>query len=107
MFVFVKTKDDPKIVGEIVCKANYFKGEHPEDQMVWTIRDVQGTWTIIDENDSWLAPVYRVGETVVLAEVEDLIAPNFVEPLLEKYGFDNVKWLVVPEQSFVLKEEGT
>jgi len=42
-----------------------------------------------------VAIVYRIGDTVVLAEADDALAPNFADPLITKYGFDNVKWLSV------------
>jgi hypothetical protein len=38
--------------------------------------------------------VYRVGDAVVLGEVNNDFVPNFMDPLLEKYGFDNVKCIV-------------
>jgi hypothetical protein len=44
-----------------------------------------------------VALVYRAGDTVVVSEVADDLAPNFIDPLLEKYGFENVKWIVVPK----------
>jgi len=39
--------------------------------------------------------VYRIGDTVVFTEIEDDLAPDFLDPLITKYGFDNVKWIVV------------
>ena len=41
-----------------------------------------------------IALVYRAGDTVVLGEADDDLVPNFLDPLLEKYGFDNIKWIV-------------
>ena len=41
--------------------------------------------------------VYRIGDTVVFAEIDDDLAPDFLDPLITKYGFDNVKWIVVPK----------
>jgi hypothetical protein len=29
-------------------------------------------------------------------KLPDDLAPNFIDPLLEKYRFENVKWIVVP-----------
>jgi hypothetical protein len=37
--------------------------------------------------------VYRIGDTVVFAEIDDSLAPNFIDPLITKYGFDNIKWI--------------
>jgi len=41
---------------------------------------------------------YRKGDTVVISDVDDGFASNFLDPLIEKYGFDNVKWIVVPKR---------
>jgi hypothetical protein len=39
--------------------------------------------------------VYRIGDAVVLSEIDNDLAPTIIDPLISKYGFDNVKWLVV------------
>ncbi len=103
VWFYVKTKDDPKTVGEIVCSANYSEGVHPEDKYYWLIEagkesgdwEIKGKYAPLKDLSS-IAVVYRVGDTVVLSEVIDDLAPNFIDPLIEKYGFDNVKWIVVP-----------
>ena len=41
-----------------------------------------------------VALIYKSGDAVVLGEVNDDFVPNFMDPLLEKYGFDNVKFIV-------------
>ena len=41
-----------------------------------------------------VALVYITGDTVVLGEIDDNFVPNFLDPLLEKYGFEKVKWIV-------------
>ena len=46
------------------------------------------------KDTTFVALLYRTGDTVVLAEVNDDFVPNFIDPLFEKYGFDNVKWIV-------------
>jgi len=43
-----------------------------------------------------IAIAYRTGDTVTLSEIDDSLTANFLDPLLEKYGFDNVKWIVLP-----------
>lgn len=103
LWFYVKTQDDPKVVGQTVCAFNYTQGEHPEDKYSWILeagRDEPGYWEI----KAKYAPlkdlpvvgiVYRVGDTVVLSEIEDSLAPNFIDPLIGKYGFDNVKWIAI------------
>jgi len=104
IWFYVKTNDTPKSVGEVVCTFNFIQGEHPEDKYSWIVEKGKG------EEEYWeikakyaplkeLVPVglaYRTGDTVVLSEVEDDLAVNFLDPLLERYGFDNVKWIVIP-----------
>jgi hypothetical protein len=108
VWFYVKTVDDPKIVGEVVCSFNFIQGEHPEDKFSYVLEKGKD----VDEGDYWeikskyaernvlvpVAMVYRVKDAVVVAEVDDDLTPNFIDPLLEKYGFDNLKWIVVPSK---------
>ena len=104
IWFYVKTLEDPKAVGEIVCAFNYTEGKHPEDQYSWIMeagRDEPGYWEIRGKYSALkdlaeIAIVYRIGDTVVLSEIDDNLAPNFLDPLITKYGFDNVKWIVTP-----------
>jgi hypothetical protein len=103
IWFYVKTDEDAKNVGDIVCKFNFSQGNHPEDQYSWIMevgKDEPGYWEIKGayaplKEISTIGLVYRIGDTVVLSEIDDDLAPNFVDPLVEKYGFDRVKWLVV------------
>jgi hypothetical protein len=105
IWFYVKTSDSPKAVGEVVCKFNFYQGEHPEDKYTWTMEKGKGEeyWEIKGKYGplkdlALIGTAYRIGDTVVLSEVDDDLAPNFLDPLLEKYGFDNVKWIVVPKR---------
>jgi len=103
LWFYVKTSDAPNKVGEVVCEYNYAEGKHPGDEYSWIIE------ADTEEPDYWLikakyaglkdmpevAVAYRVGDSVVFAEIDNDLAPDFSEPLVERYGFDNVKWLVV------------
>jgi hypothetical protein len=99
---YVKTKDEPKDVGEVVCASNSIQGEHPEDKYTWIIeagRDEPDYWEIKGKYAPLkdlpvIGIVYRIGDTVVLSEIDDDLVPNFIDPLISKYGFDNVKWIV-------------
>jgi hypothetical protein len=105
LWFYVKTNDDPKIVGEIVCSANIAVGKHPGDLYSWILevgKDEPGYWVIKGKYQGLkdlteIGIVYRLGDAVVLSEIDDDLAPDFVNPLITKYGFDNVKWLVVPK----------
>jgi hypothetical protein len=101
LWFYVKTLEDPKTVGEAVCAANSITGKHPGDEYSWILqegRDEPGYWEIRGKyaklrDLTEVAIVYRIGDTVVLSEIDDGVAPNFADPLITKYGFDNVKWL--------------
>jgi hypothetical protein len=104
IWFYVKTSDNPKSVGEVVCSFNFYQGEHPEDKYTWIMEKgkEEEYWEIKGKYDPLkdlvlIGIAYRIGDTVVLSEVDDDLAPNFLDPLLEKYGFDNVKWIVVPK----------
>ena len=96
---YCKTTDNPRKVGEAICKANSTEG------LSWKIKEEieAGTWTIQTScNRDTHALVYRIGVSIVAVEVNGDCAPNIVEPLLEIYGFENIKWLVSPEKDDVL-----
>jgi hypothetical protein len=103
LWFYVKTLEDPKTVGETVCAANSIMGEHPGDVYSWILqegRDEPGYWEIRGKyaklrDLTEVAIVYRIGDTVVLSEVDDAFVPNFLDPLITRYGFDNVKWISV------------
>jgi len=105
IWFYVKTNDNPTTVGQVICDFNFIQGEHPEDQYSYIMEKGKGEteyWEIkskyADRKEMPLvALVYRAGDTVVVSEVADDLAPNFIDPLLEKYGFENVKWIVVPK----------
>ena len=103
IWFYVKTSDDPKVVGDVVCAFNFSQGEHPQDQYSWVMmpgRDETGYWEIrgkyaVIKDLTEIGIVYRIGDTVVLAEIDDDLTPDVMDPLITKYGFDNVKWLVI------------
>jgi len=103
--LYVKTADDPKTVADVVCAFNYYQGEHPEDKYSWVAEqkktgdeeywEIKGKYAPLKDL-TLIGLAYRTGDTVVLGEVNDDLAENFLDPLLAKYGFDNVKWIVIP-----------
>ena len=102
MWFYVKTGDNPKKVGDIVCAYNIFQDEHPKGKYSWIMEQGKGEeeyWQIKSKYEDLkdmtnVALVYRTGDTVVLGEVNDDFVPNFMDPLLMKYGFDNIKCIV-------------
>ena len=83
---------------------NYTEGIHPNDKYSWIMqesRNEPGSWEIMGKyaglkDLTEIGLVYRIGDTVVLSEFDNDLAPNLIDPLITKYGFDNVKWIVVP-----------
>ncbi len=102
MWFYVKTVDSPKSVGEVVCAFNVFEDEHPKGKYSWVMERGKGEeeyWHIRGKYEDLkdltnVALVYKVGDTVVLSEIDDDFVPNFMDPLLEKYGFDNIKCII-------------
>lgn len=98
----VKTPQVPDEVAQVVCAFNTFDEETPKGKITWYVEKGEGVeeyWKIqakVEKHKglSCVALVYREGDTVVLGEVADEVLPNFLAPLLAKYGFDNVKWIV-------------
>jgi hypothetical protein len=107
MWFYVKTQDNPKIVADAVCGFNFYQGEHPEDKYSWvTVPKKSGGdeyWEIMGKyaplkDLTLIGLAYKAGDTVVLSEVDDDLVENFLDPLLEKYGFENIKWVVIPQK---------
>jgi hypothetical protein len=98
----VKTNQTPDIVAQVICAFNTFDEETPNGKCIWTVEKGKGVeeyWQILSKLEpqkgvTCVALVYREGDTVVLGEVADEVLPNFLAPLLAKYGFDLVKWIV-------------
>ena len=101
IWFYVKTSDSPKVAGEIVCAFNIFQDAHPKGKYSWIMEQGKGEeeyWQIRGKYEDLkdltnIALVYRTGDTIVFGEVEDNFIPNFLDPLIEKYGFDNIKWI--------------
>lgn len=89
--IYCKTSDGSKKVGELICKAN------SEEKTEWLLKDEcdEDSW-IIETNckKSPNAMVYSISNSVVVIEADDECASKVIEPLMGKYGFENVKWLL-------------
>ncbi len=103
IWFLVKTNDTPKVVGDTVCASNVFEDQHPKGKYSWVMEQGKSNeeyWQIRAKYEELkelinVALVYRVGDTIVMGEIEDRFVPNFLDPLLEKYGFDSVKCIAV------------
>jgi hypothetical protein len=102
IWFYIKTDEDPKTVGDHICSYSFIQGIHPEDKYFWVLESgkddywvIKGKYAPLKEH-TVIAYVYSVGDTVVLSQIDDTLAPVFIDPLIERYGFDKVKWIVVP-----------
>ncbi len=102
IWFYVKTNDSPKTVGDVVCAYNVFEDAHPKGKYSWVMEQgkgeeeywqIKGKYEDLKEELSNIAIVYRAGDTVVFGEVDDTFIPNFLDPLLVKYGLEHIKWL--------------
>jgi hypothetical protein len=106
MWFYLKTTDNPKTVGDVVCAYNVFEDPHPKGKYSWIMEPGKGAeeyWQIRGKYEDLkdltsVALVYRSGDTVVLGEVDDAFVPNFMDPLTKKYGFDNIKCIVATKK---------
>ena len=96
VWVYCKTGDDPKIVGDYVCKSNFGQDSENKSQVINEDENEDDCWLIQSEhpNSETSAMIYRIGSEIVVIEMDDNCASNVIEPLMKKYGFDNVKWLL-------------
>ena len=94
IFVYCKTVDDPKEVAEYVCKSNFSEENNETNPRVLNDESEDDCWIIEnDQLNETSAMIYRIGSEIVVIEIDDKCASNVIEPLMKKYGFDNVKWL--------------
>jgi hypothetical protein len=117
LWFFVKTTDNPKIVGDAVCAYNVFEDTHPKGKYSWVMQEgaekdegeywqIEGRYEDLKDSVT-IGIVYRAGDAVVFGEVNDDLVPNFMDPLLEKYGFDNLRCSVAApnvEAKFCVRE---
>ena len=94
IWVYCRTGDAPIDVGRYICESNFIhrtgyvkskviKDEFEED--CWLIK------TTNPQNETSVL-VYRIGDEIVAIEIDDDCAVNVIEPLMKKYGFNDVKW---------------
>lgn len=90
MFIYCSTKDSAKTVGELICRATSVEN----NKISWLVKDEDDSCVIEATcNGHCVAVVYYVGASVVGIEIDDNCASKVVEPLIENYGFEKVKWL--------------
>jgi hypothetical protein len=99
ILIYCKTVDNPKNVADCVCKYNFSEENSETKSRVINDESEDGCWIIQNCNpqNETSAMIYRIGPEIVCIEIDDNCASNVIEPLMKKYGFDNVKWLSTKE----------
>ena len=95
MWVYCQTTDDPEKVGEYICDSNFVDGCGDNKSRVFKDENEDGCWLIQTclRNET-SAIIYRVSQNIIGIEIDDNCAVNVIEPLMKKYGFTNIRWLI-------------
>ena len=93
VFIYCKTTDDLKEVGKLICSENSVTGKNDN---VWKIEESDDDCYAIQTNcnTSTAAILSQVSNNVICVETDEKCASKIVEPLIRKYGFDQIKWLL-------------
>lgn len=95
IWVYCKTVDNPKDVGKYICRSNSSQDFSEKKSRIVKDRNEDDCWLIeCDGQNETSAMIYRIGREIVVIEIDDNCGSNVIEPLMKKYGFDNVKWLL-------------
>jgi len=90
MFVYCNTEEAPRIVGEVICRANFVE----DNKRSWNVSEEGESGTIqINSENRCVAVIYSIDNLLIGVEADDNCVSDIIEPLMKKYGFDNVKWL--------------
>jgi hypothetical protein len=95
IWVYCKTTDKPKEVGQYICKSNFSHEDNHTESKVMKDENEEDCWLIkTNPHNETSAMIYNIGKEVIAVEIDDDCAINVIEPLMKKYGFANVKWLL-------------
>ena len=94
IWIYCKTTDDPKEVGEYICKSNFNQDASTKNSHVLKDESEDDCCIIkTSSDDKTSAMIYRIRHDVLVIEIDEECAANVLEPLMTRYGFDNLKWL--------------
>jgi len=93
VFIYCKTTDDLKQVGQFICRENSVTGQNDH---VWKTEESDDDCYTIQTNCniSTAAILSQVNNNVICIETDDNCASKIIESLIKKYGFNQVKWLL-------------
>jgi len=93
VFIYCKTSDDLKQVGQLICTENTVTGK---DDHSWRTEESDDDCYAIHTscNKNTAAIMSQISNNVICIETDDNCATKIIEPLIKKYGFNQVKWLL-------------
>ena len=95
IWIYCRTGDDPIEVGKYICESNFSHRDEYVKSKIIKDEFEEDCWLIkINPQSETSAMVYKIGNEIVAIEIDDDCAINVIEPLMKKYGFANVKWLL-------------
>jgi len=95
IWIYCKTTDEPKEVTDYVCKSNFDEESSETKSRSNNDGSEDQCWIIeTDHCNETSAMIYQIGHEIIVIEIDDNGAFNVIEPLMKKYGFDNIKWLL-------------
>jgi hypothetical protein len=92
-YIYCQTTDDLKQVGQLICSENSVSNK---ESHTWKTEESDDDCYAIQTNcnTSTDAILSQVSNTVICIETDYNCAPKIIEPLIKKYGFNKVKWLL-------------
>ena len=93
VWIYCRTGDTPKNVGSYICESNFSLRNSYAKSKVVKDEFEEDCWLIkANPQSETSAMVYRIGDEIVAIEIDDDCAVNVIEPLMKKYGFNDIKW---------------
>ena len=95
IWIYCRTTDSPKEVGEYICKSNFNQEENNLGLRITKDENEEDCWLLEPSpKKETVAIIYRISDEIIAIEIDDYCATNVIEPLMKKHGFTNVKWLL-------------
>ena len=92
--IYCKTSDNLKQVANFLCIANSAQNKNSDSSWA-TVQSEDDCWAIETNcNKDTAAMIYKISNNIICIEADDNCAPKVIEPLMKKYGFNNIKWLI-------------
>ena len=95
IWIYCQTTDNPKEVGCYIFKSIVSRNNNNFELQVTKDENEEDCWLLeTNTKNETIAMAYRISDEIVVIEIDDDCATNIIEPLMKKYRFANVKWLL-------------